>query len=239
MGEHTDHLMVRLGKGVTSVRRHLRKADSGIEDVEQHTRRLTIPEQHQLKIAKDTLKMPGPMAGVMGGPSPEEARKIVARLEAKQRAEKSPYEPTVSPHEALRREKEVSPATRNAAGMRGLEKLRKTTKKSERAEPGTIGAVLEAKAGAPRAEALTPSGHRPLNRIYDDIAKDWSSQKGGVNFAAAPYLDAMRDLNDITDNYYADSASSVVSYFLSNASSWRGPKAKEIKAELKAILKKR
>lgn len=46
-------------------------------------RRLTIPEQHQLKIAKDTLRMPQPMVGVMGGMTKEQAREIIKRLESK------------------------------------------------------------------------------------------------------------------------------------------------------------
>ncbi len=45
--------------------------------------RLTVPEQHQLKIAKDTLKMPDAMARVMGGSTKEEAREIIKRLESK------------------------------------------------------------------------------------------------------------------------------------------------------------
>jgi hypothetical protein len=80
---------------------------------------------------------------------------------------------------------------------------------------------------------VTPSGHRPLHRISDDIVRNWPQP----NFAAAPYLSAMRQLNDITDSYGADSAESVVSYFLNNAAQWRGPEAKRIKAELKAALK--
>jgi len=46
-------------------------------------RRLTVPEQHQLKIAKDTLRMADPMVGVMGGMTKEEAREIIKRLESK------------------------------------------------------------------------------------------------------------------------------------------------------------
>ncbi len=45
--------------------------------------RLTVPEQHQLKIAKDTLKMPDAIAGIMGGPTKEEAREIIKKLEGK------------------------------------------------------------------------------------------------------------------------------------------------------------
>ena len=72
---------------------------------------------------------------------------------------------------------------------------------------------------------------RPLSVIAREIRADWAK----VNYAAKPYLDAMAQLNSIDDNYYADSAKSVVLYFLANATSWRGEKAKAIKAELKKI----
>jgi hypothetical protein len=74
---------------------------------------------------------------------------------------------------------------------------------------------------------------RPLCEIAREIRKDWKN----VNYAAAPYLDAMGSLNSIQDDYYADSGVSVVLYFLSNASSWRGETAKRIKAELKKMCK--
>jgi hypothetical protein len=80
----------------------------------------------------------------------------------------------------------------------------------------------------------TPSGPRSLSDIAREIRRDWGSK---VNYAAAPYLDAMASLDKMTDRYYADSAESVVAYFLSNASSWRGETAKRVKAELKAMLK--
>lgn len=56
---------------------------------------------------------------------------------------------------------------------------------------------------------------RPISTIAKDISKDWKN----VNYSAKPYLEAMYDLEKITDNYYADSALSVVSYFLANAGS--------------------
>lgn len=82
----------------------------------------------------------------------------------------------------------------------------------------------------------TMSGHRPLADIASDIRRDWGAK---TNYGAKPYLAAMGSLHDIKDNYGADSAESVVAYFLSNATSWRGEKARAIKAELKAILKKK
>ena len=74
---------------------------------------------------------------------------------------------------------------------------------------------------------------RPLSAIASEIYKDWKK----VNFAAKPYLEAMMSLNSIDDMYMFDTARSVVLYFLSNAKTWKGPKAKEMKAELKAMLK--
>ncbi len=74
---------------------------------------------------------------------------------------------------------------------------------------------------------------RTINQIASEIEDSWTN----VNYAARPYLDAMHELTNINDKYMYDSARSVVLYFLSNASTWRGDKAKAIKAELKAMLK--
>ena len=79
---------------------------------------------------------------------------------------------------------------------------------------------------------------RPLNEIAQEIYADkmnWSGKQ--INYAAKPYLEAMASLRDISDNYYEDSGSSVVAYFLANAQQWRGEKAKAIKKELNAMLK--
>jgi hypothetical protein len=76
-----------------------------------------------------------------------------------------------------------------------------------------------------------PCNHRPLSTIAADIRKAWPK----VNYAAVPYLDAMSELNSIDDMYYADSARSIVLYFLANANSFRGEAAKALKAELKQI----
>ena len=76
---------------------------------------------------------------------------------------------------------------------------------------------------------------RNLSTIAAEIRKDWGSK---VNFAAKPYLSAMAGLDSIDDHYGYDDARSIVLYFLSNASSWRGENAKRIKAELKALAKR-
>ena len=74
--------------------------------------------------------------------------------------------------------------------------------------------------------------NRPLYTIAAEIRSDWKK----VNYAAVPYLEAMQQLNSIEDNFILDSARSIVRYFLSNATTWRGEKAREIKAELNAMV---
>lgn len=73
---------------------------------------------------------------------------------------------------------------------------------------------------------------RKISEIASEIKMDWKK----VNFAARPYLDAMCQLDSVTDKYYFDDARSIVTHFLCNASSWRGEKARQIKAELKGML---
>ena len=72
---------------------------------------------------------------------------------------------------------------------------------------------------------------RPLYEIASEIRNDWQK----VYFGAVPYLDAMSTLNSIEDNYICDSGKSVVIYFLSNATTWRGDVARRVKAELKKM----
>jgi len=75
--------------------------------------------------------------------------------------------------------------------------------------------------------------NRPIHEIATEIKKDWKN----VYFGAVPYLDAMQSLNSITDNYYMDSAKSIIRYFLANAASWRGETARKIKKELLQMVK--
>jgi len=72
---------------------------------------------------------------------------------------------------------------------------------------------------------------RPVYEIAKEIRKNWQK----VSPYAAPYLDAMSQINSIDENYFCDSAQSVVLYFLSNAAGFKGEKAKELKKELKAL----
>ena len=79
--------------------------------------------------------------------------------------------------------------------------------------------------------------NRSISTIAREIEAEWSKQGKGVNFAARPYLNAMKHLGSVQDYFFEDDAKTVVLYFLSNASSYRGPVAKAHKAELKAMIK--
>jgi hypothetical protein len=72
-----------------------------------------------------------------------------------------------------------------------------------------------------------------VSQISDLIRKDWKN----VYFGAVPYLDAMSSLETVNDNYGMDSGKSIVAYFLSNATQWRGENAKAVKAELNKRIK--
>lgn len=74
---------------------------------------------------------------------------------------------------------------------------------------------------------------RSLDTIAREIRADWKKPY----FGAVPYMNAMAQLFSVDDKYGYDDAQSIVRYFLSNASSWRGDTARRIKAELKAMVK--
>ena len=80
---------------------------------------------------------------------------------------------------------------------------------------------------------MTTTTARPIYQIADDIRRNWKAPY----FGAVPYLDAMGGLDSVNDHYFEDSARSVIAYFLANAGTWRGETARQIKAELKALIK--
>ncbi len=71
--------------------------------------------------------------------------------------------------------------------------------------------------------------NKSLAEIAVIIRHDWKN----VNYAAKPYLEAMQSLQSVKSSFGYDSGKSIVLYFLSNASAWRGDVAKTVKAELK------
>ena len=73
---------------------------------------------------------------------------------------------------------------------------------------------------------------RKVKEIAKEIRADWKK----VSPYAEPYLDAMESIELVTDEYYWDPASSVVRYFLGNATHWTGEIARRIKKELNAMV---
>ena len=73
-----------------------------------------------------------------------------------------------------------------------------------------------------QAQEVTATEPRALYEIARDIRNNWPK----VNYAAVPYLEAMNDLDKISDKYMFDSGRSIVAYFLSNATTWRGEDAR-------------
>lgn len=80
---------------------------------------------------------------------------------------------------------------------------------------------------------MSVSTARSLCEIANEIKGDWKK----VSPAAKPYLAAMSSLISIKDKYLYDSGESIVLYFLSNATSWRGEVARRVKAELLKMCK--
>lgn len=74
-----------------------------------------------------------------------------------------------------------------------------------------------------------------LSAIARLIRQDWQK----IYFGAVPYLNAMECIENINDNYFEDSARSVVNYFLANAQTWHGETAKAVKTKLKELLKQK
>jgi hypothetical protein len=89
-----------------------------------------------------------------------------------------------------------------------------------------------------RRQTTEPVKVRTLHDVAVEVRQNWPK----VYFGAVPYLDALitldvpvtREAVDKAD-FYADSARSVVLYFLANAQTWRGEVARRVKAELKAV----
>jgi len=73
---------------------------------------------------------------------------------------------------------------------------------------------------------------RQVNTIASEILNHWKKPYYG----AIPYLNAMQNLHTINDMYMYDDGKSIVRYFLSNASTFKGDDAKRLKLELKSLL---
>jgi hypothetical protein len=74
---------------------------------------------------------------------------------------------------------------------------------------------------------------KKLFEIAQTVIRDHRETGQKVNFALKPWLDALGSISEITDSYGAESGRTVIAYFLSNASQYKGATAKAVKAELK------
>jgi hypothetical protein len=94
-------------------------------------------------------------------------------------------------------------------------------------------AIAEQENDMVRQEACRKDlNRRSLRTIAREISADWCP----ISISAVPYLQAMRTMDSVRDDYGADSGQSIVLYFLGNAKGWRGETARRIKAELKGML---
>ena len=75
---------------------------------------------------------------------------------------------------------------------------------------------------------------RPICQIAAEIRADWGDK---IYFGAKPYLSAMLNLRNIDDQYGCETAKTQIIYFLANATTWQGEKARAIKKELNQLCK--
>jgi hypothetical protein len=68
-----------------------------------------------------------------------------------------------------------------------------------------------------------------------DIEACFRAMGKPVYFGAVPYLQALKLMNNWTEPYFNDRPSYVAAYLLGNLTTMRGPEAKAIRAELKAV----
>ena len=74
-----------------------------------------------------------------------------------------------------------------------------------------------------------------LREIAKIIREDFGRSKSFV--CAEPYVEAMEQMDSVTDKYFYDDGRDIVNYFLANAQGWRGEIARDIKGTLKQMLK--
>ena len=119
----------------------------------------------------------------------------------------------------------------SAAGRMGVSKLRleaETNKATKKMIPLTK-EQLEDRLIQVNGELPTAT----VSQIASIIELNWRA----MNFAAVTYVRAMRSMWSVDSKYGCDDGRSIILYFLSNASTWRGPIAKAVKAELNKRLK--
>jgi hypothetical protein len=113
--------------------------------------------------------------------------------------------------------------------------------RSRRGEGKTLGEAkptsTKSTADSVDEETKTRIKGASISELSRMATKDMRRSGQKIPRGAVPYLDAMESLESIKDDYFMDSGRSVVAYALSNLTSYKGPLARAIKAELKRRLK--
>lgn len=78
-----------------------------------------------------------------------------------------------------------------------------------------------------------------MARTFAQIARDIKAEWKKPYFGAVPWLNALAHIESSNpyEAYYCEDAKSVAQYFLANASTFRGEKARQLKQELKELIK--
>ena len=86
---------------------------------------------------------------------------------------------------------------------------------------------------------MVQNTNKQNKRTFAEIAREIKQVWKNVYFGAEPYLQAMLtiDSSDKNARYLMESAETIVTYFLANATYWRGDDARRIRAELKSMIK--
>lgn len=136
------------------------------------------------------------------------------------------------------KKEEVSKASfggdRSAAGRYAAQQRWKGHTKGE-ATPETKARITVQALTA--ANAKTDIKSSDLSGLARMIERDLKAQGKQVPVAAKPYLDAMRTMGSINEDYGFDTGRSVVAYLLGNLRGYKGETARAVKAELNRRLK--
>lgn len=71
-----------------------------------------------------------------------------------------------------------------------------------------------------------------LSQIADVIFNDWRT----MDPSALPYVEAMLNLEKVSDSFGGDDGESIILYFLTNAKYWKGETAQAVKKHLREIV---
>ncbi len=118
-GKHKN-MQAAVMKAVRMVAKHKDKRGSTAHHGKgggQPRRQLSVPERHQLRIARDTMRMNPAMVAVAGGPDIEQSKKIIQELTGR------PYNPRARDWEQRQQREEADIEQRHPKGRRGRERL--------------------------------------------------------------------------------------------------------------------